>query len=53
MKTPNKTLICLEITKENYKKNYSLRARIGIRICQIIGILELNFIPSNQANEPK
>lgn len=37
-------LIELTITKEQFKNNYTLKSRIGIRIAQIIGLLKIKWI---------
>ena len=40
----NKTLIELKISKENWKENYTFRAKIGIRILQIVQVLSIKWI---------
>ena len=45
-----KTLINIEITRENFKKDYSLRARIGIRILQLLQVLSIDYLESNKVN---
>lgn len=38
-----KKLIRMTVTKEDWKQ-YSLWGRFGIRVCQIIGLIEVNVI---------
>jgi len=37
----DKALITITLKKENWKKQYTLRARIGIRILQLLQVVEL------------
>ena len=49
--TPYKAIIELSLPKDQYKKDYTLRARIGIRIAQLLGIVDLDLLPTNNKEE--
>ena len=40
---PFKALIMIEMSKEQWKKEYTLRARIGIRLASIIGLVNIKI----------
>lgn len=42
-KEKNNSLIKITTTREDFKRDYTLRARVGIRIACFIGLVELKF----------
>ena len=46
-KLPPKTLIGIKTTKEDFKRDYTLRGRIGIFILRMLGVVTLEFTNKN------
>jgi len=43
-KKPSQSFIAFKITKEDFKKQYTLRAKIGIRILQLLQVVRIEWL---------
>jgi hypothetical protein len=45
---PYRAIIELSLPKDEYKKGYTLRAKIGIRIARLLGIMYVHLLPTKE-----